>query len=123
MKPGIYYGLSNEAYHAGPGISKSQLDDIAINPAVYLWRKHAPVDVEKTAALDMGSALHCLLLEPEEFDKRFVVAPSFNRRTTQGKADEETFIKETRNYGRRTGPEAAADARERNGTPYRTFFT
>lgn len=99
MKTGIYHGLSNEAYHAGPGVSKSQLDDIAINPAVYLWRKHAPVDAEKTAALDMGSALHCLLLEPDEFAKRFVVAPSFNRRTTQGKADEQAFIKETRVHG------------------------
>lgn len=38
MKPGIYYDLSNEAYHAGPGVCKSQLDDIALNPAVYLWR-------------------------------------------------------------------------------------
>lgn len=96
MKPGIYHGLSNEAYHAGPGVSKSQLDEIAVNPAVYLWRKHAPVDTEKTAALDMGTALHCLLLEPEQFDRRFIVAPSFNRRTSQGKADEQAFINETR---------------------------
>lgn len=96
MKPGIYEGLSNEAYHAGPGVSKSQLDDIAVNPAIYLWRKHAPVDTDKTAALDMGSALHCMLLEPEQFDKRFIVAPSFNRRTSQGKADEAAFLNETR---------------------------
>lgn len=96
MKPGIYESLSNEAYHAGPGVSKSQLDDIAVNPAIYLWRKHAPVDTDKTAALDMGSALHCMLLEPEQFDKRFIVAPSFNRRTSQGKADEAAFLNETR---------------------------
>ncbi|MGV2880655.1 exodeoxyribonuclease VIII [Pantoea vagans] len=96
MKPGIYHGLSNEAYHAGPGVSKSQLDEIAINPAVYLWRRHAPVDTEKTGALDMGSALHCMLLEPEQFDRRFIVAPSFNRRTSQGKADEQAFLNETR---------------------------
>lgn len=92
IAPGIYHDLSNQDYHAGPGISKSQLDDIAICPAIYLWRKFAPIDMYKTAALDMGTALHCLLLEPEEFDKRFIVAPSFNRRTNQGKADEQDFL-------------------------------
>ncbi|WP_337021622.1 PD-(D/E)XK nuclease-like domain-containing protein [Pantoea anthophila] len=96
MKPGIYHDLTNEAYHAGPGVSKSQLDDIALDPAVYLWRRHAPVDTDKTTALDMGSALHCMLLEPEEFDKRFIVAPAFNRRTTTGRADEQAFLHETR---------------------------
>jgi len=42
IEPGIYYGISNENYHAGPGVSKSQLDDIADTPALYLWRKNAP---------------------------------------------------------------------------------
>ncbi|EDW1893143.1 exonuclease VIII, partial [Salmonella enterica subsp. enterica] len=44
IQPGIYYDIPNEAYHAGPGVSKSQLDDIADTPAIYLWRKNAPVD-------------------------------------------------------------------------------
>ncbi|ECD3712776.1 exonuclease VIII, partial [Salmonella enterica subsp. enterica serovar Poona] len=38
IQPGIYYDIPNEAYHAGPGVSKSQLDDIADTPAIYLWR-------------------------------------------------------------------------------------
>jgi len=100
MEPGIYYDISNEDYHSGPGISKSQLDDIAINPAVFQWRKVAPVDDEKTKALDMGTALHCLLLEPEEFDKRFIVAPEFNRRTSEGKANEKAFLKDCEDSGK-----------------------
>lgn len=52
IEPGIYYGISNENYHAGPGVSKSQLDDIADTPALYLWRKNAPVDTTKTKTLD-----------------------------------------------------------------------
>ncbi|EMV2752331.1 exodeoxyribonuclease VIII, partial [Escherichia coli] len=88
IEPGIYYGISNENYHAGPGVSKSQLDDIADTPALYLWRKNAPVDTTKTKTLDLGTAFHCRVLEPEEFSNRFIVAPEFNRRTNAGKEEE-----------------------------------
>lgn len=97
--PGIYFDVSNDDYHRGPGVSKSMLDAVSINPAVIPWRKDAPVDTEKLKALDMGTALHCLLLEPEEFDKRFIVAPEFNRRTNQGKADEAAFLKDCDGMG------------------------
>ncbi|EFH1381229.1 exodeoxyribonuclease VIII [Escherichia coli] len=94
IEPGIYYGISNENYHVGPGVSKSQLDDIADTPALYLWRKNAPVDNTKTKTLDLGTAFHCRVLEPEEFSNRFIVAPEFNRRTNAGKEEEKAFLME-----------------------------
>ncbi len=94
MKPGIYYDISNEDYHSGAGVSKSQLDMIAKEAALLLWNKGAPEDEEKRNALDMGTALHCLLLEPDEFHNRFIEAPEFNRRTNAGKADEKEFLKQ-----------------------------
>ena len=97
---GVYLDITNQEYHSGPGISKSQLDDIAISPAVYQWRKNAPIDEEKLTALDMGTALHCLLLEPDEFEKRFIVAPEFNRRTNAGKEEEKNFLLECANTGK-----------------------
>ncbi|EBU6660314.1 exodeoxyribonuclease VIII, partial [Salmonella enterica subsp. enterica serovar Enteritidis] len=100
IQPGIYYDIPNEAYHAGPGVSKSQLDDIADTPAIYLWRKNAPVDTEKTKSLDTGTAFHCRILEPEEFSKRFIIAPEFNRRTSAGKEEEKTFLEECARAGR-----------------------
>ncbi len=100
MEPGIYHDISNADYHAGDGVSKSQLDDIAINPAIFQWKKSAPIDTEKLAALDMGTALHCLLLEPEEFTSRFIEAPEFNRRTTDGKAAEKAFMEENKESGK-----------------------
>ncbi|EBI1754577.1 exodeoxyribonuclease VIII [Salmonella enterica] len=100
IQPGIYYDIPNEAYHAGPGVSKSQLDNIADTPAIYLWRKNAPVDTEKTKTLDTGTAFHCRVLEPEEFSKRFIIAPEFNRRTSAGKEEEKTFLEECARTGR-----------------------
>lgn len=99
IEPGIYYDLSNEDYQSGPGVSKSQLDDIAIDPSCYLWRKNAPEDEDKKTALIMGSALHCLMLEPDAFDKRYITAPEFNRRTNQGKAEEQEFLKNVATMG------------------------
>ncbi|EQA0353695.1 exodeoxyribonuclease VIII [Salmonella enterica subsp. enterica serovar Rubislaw] len=99
IQPGIYYDIPNEAYHAGPGVSKSQLDDIADTPAIYLWRKNAPVDTEKTKSLDTGTAFHCRVLEPKEFSKRFIIAPEFNRRTSAGKEEEKTFLEECARAG------------------------
>lgn len=99
MEPGIYHDISNHDYHAGEGVSKSQLDDIAINPAIFQWKKTAPVDTEKLKALDMGTALHCILLEPDEFDSRFIIAPEFNRRTTAGKEEEKYFLKDCESSG------------------------
>ncbi|HCA8244904.1 TPA: exodeoxyribonuclease VIII [Escherichia coli] len=100
IEPGIYYGISNENYHVGPGVSKSQLDDIADTPALYLWRKNAPVDTTKTKTLDLGTAFHCRVLEPEEFSNRFIVAPEFNRRTNAGKEEEKAFLMECASTGK-----------------------
>ena len=65
MKPGIYTAdqLSNEAYHAAPGISKSGLDLVARSPAHYAYA--APRTA--TRAMEIGTALHCAILEPERF--------------------------------------------------------
>ncbi|MDC9598947.1 PD-(D/E)XK nuclease-like domain-containing protein [Xenorhabdus anantnagensis] len=91
MNPGIYYDISNEDYHSGEGVSKSQLDIIDQSPAELIWQRTAPVDDEKIKSLDMGTALHCLLLEPDEFGKRFAIEPKLDRRTKTGKEEAEAF--------------------------------
>ncbi|OCG39758.1 PD-(D/E)XK nuclease-like domain-containing protein [Gilliamella sp. Bif1-4] len=96
MKQGIYYDISNEDYHNGAGISKSQLDFIEESPALYQWVKNAPVDKSKMSSLDMGTAFHCLLLEPEEFKKRFIIPKPINLRTNAGKAEYQELLKEAK---------------------------
>ncbi|MGJ0628738.1 PD-(D/E)XK nuclease-like domain-containing protein [Xenorhabdus bovienii] len=94
MTPGIYYDISNENYHQGEGVSKSQLDIIGQAPAELIWQRNAPIDEEKIKSLDMGTALHCLLLEPDEFNNRFIEAPLFNRKTNAGKQEEKEFLEQ-----------------------------
>lgn len=100
MESGIYFDISNEDYHNSEGVSKSNLDDIAKCPAIYQWRKRAPENEDKKQALNMGTALHCLLLEPQEFDNRFAVKPVFDRRTTAGKSGHESFMNEFAESGK-----------------------
>jgi len=84
MPLGLVYGLANEAYHSGPGLSNSGLSLLAKSPAHYYGKKldpRRPAEVTKGGQLE-GSLMHCALLEPAEFDKRYPVGPSVNRNTT-----------------------------------------
>lgn len=76
IKPGIYDGIPNEAYHAGPGISKSGLWTIhKKSPAHYRW----PAPREEKAHFDLGSAIHAAILEPDLFETEFVNGPDDRR--------------------------------------------
>lgn len=76
IKPGIYQGIPNEAYHAGPGISKSGLWTIhKKTPAHY---KFPPVKEETTTAKgikDFGTAQHIAILEPNIFEAKVYRGP------------------------------------------------
>ncbi|POE22838.1 exodeoxyribonuclease VIII [Pectobacterium odoriferum] len=100
MKPGIYFDIPNEDYHADEGISKSKLDMVDKSSALIPWYKEAPIDKEKLSALDMGSAIHCAVLEPDEFSKRFIKSPKFNLRTNKGKLDQEAFLVDCEDSGK-----------------------
>lgn len=62
-------------------LSKSQLDWFADCPARYRYNLDHPSD-ERSEALDVGSAFHCLVLEPDYFHSRFVEVPNFGRLTS-----------------------------------------
>ena len=90
IQPGIYYDMSNHDYHRGAGISKSGLDWVEDNPSQLIWSQNAPRDEDALKALDYGTAVHTILLEPELFDSQFVVGPDHARRSN---AEKEAWTK------------------------------
>lgn len=75
LQEGIYFNLSNEDYHKDPAISCSGVKDLLDNPKIYWHNSLNPKkeQSEDSRALMYGRAAHCLLLEPEQFDKDFIV--------------------------------------------------
>lgn len=80
VKPGFYpkEELSNEAYHAGPGISKSGWVLVSRSLAHYKHYKKAT-----TRAMILGSAVDAAMFEPELFFQQYTIAPEgmpFNKK-------------------------------------------
>lgn len=70
--------LSNEAYHASSAISKSGLDLIARSPAHYAYRSpSAP-----SRAMEIGTAIHTALLEPDRYASEYVTVDCEDRRAS-----------------------------------------
>jgi hypothetical protein len=86
------YKLDDDAYFALPYISKSGLDLVAKCPAHFkYWSER---ERTKTRAMDLGTAIHCAVLEPYAFTQRFAPVLDCDRRTKAGKAAFEEWTKE-----------------------------
>lgn len=81
-------GMSNDAYHAYDGISKSGLDLVARSPAHYAYRTaHEP-----SRAMVIGSATHAAILEPELFAQQYMLLRDVtDRRSSAYKQAAEQF--------------------------------
>jgi hypothetical protein len=75
-------------YYANKALSHSKLSCLAQNPVEFKMRyvdDPPTLPPKESDAFAMGHAVHCLALEPEKFDERFVVvAETLSTRSTAG---------------------------------------
>jgi len=67
-------------------LSYSSIKEFAKSPKHYI--SYLNKQRETTPALQFGSLLHCMLLEPQEFNNRYAIAPKYDMRKT---ADKEAY--------------------------------
>lgn len=84
--------ITNAEYRKKEGISSSDLKRMMKSMAHWKYYHDNPDDSD-TEALQFGRAYHKLMLEPDDFDNEFIVSPKFDRRTKDGKAAYEEFLK------------------------------
>jgi len=66
-------GLSNKEYHELNSISSSFVKTLAISPAHA--KNSLEVKFEASSAMNLGTVVHSLVLEPENFDNDIIVLP------------------------------------------------
>lgn len=80
--------LTNDEYRAQRGISKSELDLAHQSVALLEWNKNNPAPGSES--VDLGTHIHCALLEPDVFEKDYVKMPGFGTSAT-GREKAESF--------------------------------
>lgn len=83
-----FVDIDNDAYHAGPGVSKSHLDLIAKKSPLHYWDRYINPDrepEEKTVPMIFGQATHFAILQPNLFETRVVRGLGHARRSNADK--------------------------------------
>ncbi|HBC6355098.1 PD-(D/E)XK nuclease-like domain-containing protein [Proteus mirabilis] len=78
MKDGVYYHLSNENYHKDDAIGSTSVKAISVSPANLYFN---PFKGSKSAQI--GTAIHAALLEPEVFERDFILEPEIKTRASK----------------------------------------
>jgi hypothetical protein len=91
-EPGIYYGLSNEDYHADrTALGVSGMKAILQAPAYYFGQyldpNCPPPSERESAGRRFGSMVHCQLFEYPEFNRRYQVGPVVNSKAVKAWKD------------------------------------
>lgn len=96
-RPGVFMGISWEAYQGIPALNHSTLKQMGKSAAHAHYHETHPS--RQTDAMLLGSATHDACLLPQDFGQRYCCRPEgLDRRTKQGKIDWEQFLAD--NVGR-----------------------
>jgi exodeoxyribonuclease VIII len=81
--PTLTTALTNDEYRSVKAWSKSDLDNVRKSTALIEWNKNSPT--EGSDSVDLGTHIHCALLEPDVFEKDYIKTPDFDTRTKSGR--------------------------------------
>jgi hypothetical protein len=81
--------MPSATYHSIEAMSASGAKKMLRSPQHYMLMRTTPN--VPTAAMQFGTAVHALVLEPDTFNDAVVVAPEVNKRSKDGKAEHEAF--------------------------------
>jgi hypothetical protein len=74
-------------------ISASDIKAFMKSPKLYYFKKYLEVKKEETERhFPIGSAIHEMILEPQQFNKNYIVFPKIDKRTKEGKKQYEEFV-------------------------------
>lgn len=93
---GLYPDMSHDQYLREPGLSSSAIRQILRSPAHYKFGER-----EETEAFKIGTLVHAILLEPEEFGDRYLaMGERVKRNTKAGKSKYEEGLAQAQAEGK-----------------------
>ena len=77
---GIYFGMPEDEYHAIPYFSRSLAESINfdVEEAWYNSHHNPSKPEKKSIFMDLGKAVHSLILEPETFENLYIKKPRYS---------------------------------------------
>jgi hypothetical protein len=83
---GLYENLEENLYHEDPALGSTDIKILSRSVEEFYYRKNCPESFPRTSSLNMGSAIHCLLLYGfKEFFKQFKIRKRPRARSFMGK--------------------------------------
>lgn len=83
--PGWYAELTNKEYHESGALSSSQLKKLLIQTPNRFYYESTQERGASSAAQNLGSAVHSLVLEPLKFSQEFAETPTKSRTSKEGR--------------------------------------
>lgn len=71
--------LSNEEYFSNEALSFSTMKEL-LNSPKHFWRAKEE-GIKKTPSMELGTAIHCGILEPQEFIRNYILEPQLDKRS------------------------------------------
>jgi exodeoxyribonuclease VIII len=79
MPLGLHDGMSNDDYHKGKGISSTSIKHAIRAMKLYRAYQTGEIKFHATPAMNLGTAVHKLTLEEEDFYSEIIISPEFGR--------------------------------------------